>query len=102
MNISSLQLKFKNVLDKGYGLLIEKIQSYVLNTIPLWKNQIALALGLVKQKDTLDLQKDVSDATGKLLKQNSKILQNNTMKMQKYLLQIQILDVFLVVMGICI
>ena len=83
MNISSLQLKFKNVLDKGYGLLIEKIQSYVLNTIPLWKNQIALALGLVKQKDTSDLQKEVSNATGKLLKQNSKILQNNTVKMYK-------------------
>ncbi|MGM9977533.1 MAG: toxic anion resistance protein [Clostridium sp.] len=71
------------LLQEGDKALIEKIQSYVLNTIPLWKNQIALALGLAKQKDTLDLQKEVSDTTGKLLKQNSKILQNNTVKMYK-------------------
>ncbi|MGE5417151.1 MAG: toxic anion resistance protein, partial [Acidobacteriota bacterium] len=41
--------------------LVEKIQSSILNTIPLWKNQIVIAISLFRQKKALELQKDVTD-----------------------------------------
>lgn len=58
--------------------LAEKIQTSVLTTIPLWKNQMVLAISLVRQKKGLKLQKDVSDATNDLLLANAQMLEDAT------------------------
>ncbi|MCI4625565.1 MAG: toxic anion resistance protein [Candidatus Magnetoovum sp. WYHC-5] len=57
--------------------LVEKIQSSILNTIPLWKNQIVIALGLYKQQKALQLQREVSDTTNELLRKNAEMLKAN-------------------------
>jgi len=54
--------------------LVEKIQSSILTTIPLWKNQIIIAISLFRQKKTLELQKQVTDTTNELLMKNSELL----------------------------
>lgn len=74
------QIRF---LQSGNKALVDKIQSSILNTIPLWKSQIALALGIVKQKGALDLQKQVTETTNDLLKKNSEMLKTNTIEIAK-------------------
>ncbi|WP_085524334.1 toxic anion resistance protein [Tuberibacillus sp. Marseille-P3662] len=60
--------------------LIEKIQSSILTTIPLWKNQIALALTLFRQKKAVETQKQVSQTTNDLLLKNSEMLKTNSIE----------------------
>lgn len=54
--------------------LAEKIQSSILNTIPLWKHQIVIAITLIKQKQLLGVQKEISSATKNLLEKNAEML----------------------------
>lgn len=54
--------------------LAEKIQSSIFTAIPLWENQAAIAIALLRQKNTLDSQKLVSDSTNDLLAKNSEML----------------------------
>lgn len=54
--------------------LAEKIQSSINTAIPLWKNQIAIALTLLRQKDAVTAQRQVSETTNDLLKKNSEML----------------------------
>jgi uncharacterized protein YaaN involved in tellurite resistance len=56
--------------------LAEKIQSSILNTIPLWKNQMVMAISLLRQRQALDLQKQVSATTNELLKKNAEMLKD--------------------------
>ena len=58
--------------------LVEKIQSSLINTIPLWKNQIVIALGLTNSKAALEAQKSVTQATNDMLKKNSEMLKQGT------------------------
>lgn len=58
--------------------LVEKIQSSILNTIPLWKNQIIIAISLFRQKKALEVQKEVTDATNELLARNSEMLKQSS------------------------
>ena len=58
--------------------LVEKIQSSILTTIPLWKNQVVIAISLFRQKSALDLQKQVSEATNELLQKNAELLKENS------------------------
>ncbi|AMB99672.1 hypothetical protein AWM75_06610 [Aerococcus urinaehominis] len=58
-------------------LLAEKIQSSISTAIPLWRNQIALALALNKQKAALESQQAVSQATNQLLKENAQLLRQS-------------------------
>lgn len=74
------QIKLIQNNDK---LLVEKIQTTILNTIPLWKSQIVIAIGLYKQEGALKLQKEVSDTTNKLLTKNSEMLKQNTIEVAK-------------------
>lgn len=60
--------------------LVEKIQSSLINTIPLWKNQIVIALGLTNAKNALGAQKQVSEMTNEMLKKNSEILKQGTIE----------------------
>ncbi len=59
-------------------LLVDKIQTAVLSTIPLWKSQIVIALGLHRQKKVLEMQKNLTNATNELLTKNSELLRQNS------------------------
>ena len=63
--------------------LVEKIQSSIINTIPLWKNQIVIALGLTNAKNALNAQKQVTDITNEMLKKNSELLKQGTVEVAK-------------------
>lgn len=52
-------------------LMVEKIQSTIVNTIPLWKNQMVLALGVSHSNEAIRAQREVSDITNELLKKNA-------------------------------
>ena len=60
--------------------LVEKIQSSLINTIPLWKNQIVIALGLANSKSALGVQKAVTETTNDLLQKNSEMLKQGTIE----------------------
>jgi len=58
--------------------LIDRVQTAIYSTIPLWKNQMVIALGLSAQQQTLQMQRAVTDATNELLRRNAELLQQNT------------------------
>jgi uncharacterized protein YaaN involved in tellurite resistance len=60
--------------------LVEKIQSSIMTAIPLWKNQVAIALTLVRQRHALEAQKQVSKTTNDLLLKNAELLKTNTIE----------------------
>ena len=64
-------------------LMTEKIQSTLVNTIPLWKNQIVLALGISHSKEAMEAQKEVTDMTNTLLKKNAETLHQATVETAK-------------------
>ena len=64
-------------------LMAEKIQSTIVNTIPLWKSQMVLALGLAHSEAAVRAQREVSDMTNELLKKNAEILKTSTIETAK-------------------
>ena len=60
--------------------LAEKIQSSITTTIPLWKNQIAIAMTLLRQKDAVTAQRQVSETTNQLIQKNSEMLKISTIE----------------------
>ena len=64
-------------------LMTEKIQSTLVNTIPLWKNQIVLALGISHSKEAMEAQREVTDMTNALLKKNAETLHQATVDTAK-------------------
>ena len=60
--------------------LAEKIQSSITTTIPLWKNQIAIAMTLLHQKDAVTAQRQVSETTNQLIQKNSEMLKISTIE----------------------
>lgn len=66
------------LIQNGDTLMAEKIQSTINNTIPLWKNQMVLALGLAHSKAAVEAQREVSDLTNELLKKNAETLKTGT------------------------
>ncbi|HAP3843894.1 TPA: toxic anion resistance protein [Enterococcus faecalis] len=63
--------------------LAEKIQSSVNTAIPLWKNQVVIALTLLRQKDAVTAQRQVSETTNDLLKKNSEMLKISAIETAK-------------------
>jgi len=63
--------------------LVDKIQSSIVNAIPLWKNQIVIALGLANAQAALTVQKKVTDMTNDLLKKNSEMLKQGSIEIAK-------------------
>ena len=55
-------------------VMVEKIQSTIVNTVPLWKNQMVLALGAAHSAQAAEAQKKVSDMTNELLMKNAAAL----------------------------
>lgn len=68
------------LLQNNESELVEKIQSSLTNTIPLWKNQIVLALGISNSKQALDAQHALSNATNELLQKNSELLKQGSIE----------------------
>ena len=64
-------------------LMIEKIQSSLVNTIPLWKSQMVLALGLEHSKEATRAQQEVTELTNQMLKKNADILKTSTIETAK-------------------
>ena len=71
------------LLQNNDSLLVERIQSTIANTLPLWKNQMVLALGLHNSQEALKAQKAVTDMTNDLLKKNSETLKMGTIETAK-------------------
>lgn len=68
------------MLQSNESELVEKIQSSLINTIPLWKNQIVLALGINNAKQALGAQQSVTNLTNDMLKKNSEILKQGSIQ----------------------
>lgn len=63
--------------------LVERIQSAIYNTIPLWKNQMVIALGLTHQDKILKTQAAISSVTNELLRKNAEMLKSTTIETAK-------------------
>ena len=66
------------MLQNNDTLMVEKIQSSLVNTIPLWKSQMVLALGLENSRKATEAQSAVTQATNDLLKKNAEMLKMGT------------------------
>lgn len=62
------------MIQNNDNVMVEKIQTTLVNTIPLWKNQMVLALGIAHSTQAAQAQRQVSDITNALLKQNAEKL----------------------------
>ena len=71
------------LLQNNEAELVEKIQSSITNTIPLWKNQMVLALGISNAKHALKNQQAVSNLTNEMLKKNSETLKQGSIDIAK-------------------
>lgn len=71
------------LIQSANQALVEKIQSSITTAIPLWKNQVAIALTLLRQKDAVEAQKLVSKTTNDLLLKNAEMLKVNTLETAK-------------------
>ena len=71
------------LLQNNNALLVERIQSTLVNTLPLWKNQMVLALGLEHSKQAMKAQRAVTDMTNELLQKNAEALKMGTIETAK-------------------
>ena len=62
------------MIQNNDNVMVEKIQTTLMNTIPLWKNQMVLALGIAHSTEAAQAQRQVTDVTNALLKQNAEKL----------------------------
>ena len=66
------------LVQNNNTLMVEKIQTTLINTIPLWKSQMVLALGMANSKAAVEAQQAVSDTTNELLRKNAEVLKQTT------------------------
>ncbi len=64
-------------------MMVEKIQSTIVNTIPLWKSQMVLALGVTHAEQAAKAQREVSDMTNELLRKNAEVLKTASIESAK-------------------
>lgn len=64
-------------------MMAEKIQTTIVNTIPLWKNQMVLALGMAHSQQAMEAERAVTDATNELLRKNAAALKQGTIDIAK-------------------
>ena len=80
----ALQMAPQNrLVQSNEMLMIEKIQTTIVNTIPLWKSQMVLALGMANNEAALKAQSAVTDMTNELLKKNAEKLKQSTVEVAK-------------------
>ena len=71
------------LIQNNDTMMAEKIQSTIINTIPLWKNQMVLALGLAHSQQAMEAERAVTDMTNELLKKNAAALKQGTIETAK-------------------
>ena len=71
------------LIQNNDKVLIDRVQSALYNSIPLWKNQMVIALGLANQKKVLEMQHSVNEMTNDLLKKNAEMLKIGTIETAK-------------------
>ena len=71
------------LIQNNDRVVIDRVQSAIYHTIPLWKNQIVIALGLTHQRDVIAMQRELSDATNNLLRRNAEMLKQNSIDTAK-------------------
>ncbi len=68
------------LIQNNDSLMIEKIQTSIANTIPLWKSQMVLALGIAHSQQAMQAQREVTDLTNELLRKNSQMLKTGSIE----------------------
>ena len=68
------------LIQNNDSLMVEKIQTSLVNTIPLWKSQMVLALGMAHSKQAMEAQREVSDLTNELLRKNAELLKTGSIE----------------------
>jgi uncharacterized protein YaaN involved in tellurite resistance len=71
------------LIQNNDSLMVEKIQTSIVNTIPLWKAQMVLALGMNHAQQAMQAQREVTDMTNQLLKKNAETLKMGTIEIAK-------------------
>ena len=71
------------LIQNNNSIMSEKIQTTIVNTIPLWKSQMVIALGLTHSQQALKAQQQVTDITNELLKKNAEMLKVSTIETAK-------------------
>ncbi len=71
------------LIQNNDKVLIDRVQTAIYNTIPLWKSQMVIALGLSRQQQVLETQRAVSDTTNELLKRNAAMLKQTSVETAK-------------------
>ncbi|MCI6692017.1 MAG: toxic anion resistance protein [Clostridium sp.] len=71
------------LIQNNDSLMSEKIQSTIVNTVPLWKSQIVLALGVAHSSNAAKVQNEVTNMTNELLRKNAEILKTSTIETAK-------------------
>ena len=71
------------LIQSNDTMMAEKIQTTIVNTIPLWKNQMVLALGIAHSQQAMQTERAVTDATNELLKKNAATLKQGTIEIAK-------------------
>ena len=71
------------LIQSNDTMMAEKIQTTIVNTIPLWKNQMVLALGIAHSQQAMQAERAVTDATNELLNKNAATLKQGTIEIAK-------------------
>ena len=82
-NISIQMAPQIRMIQNNDQMMAEKIQTSLVNTIPLWKNQMVLAMGLQHSAKAMEAQRAVSDITNQMLKKNAELLKTSTLETAK-------------------
>lgn len=82
-NISIQMAPQIRLIQSSNQLMAEKIQTSLVNTIPLWKSQMVLALGIAHTQSAMEAQRAVTDLTNDLLRKNAEKLQTATIESAK-------------------
>lgn len=71
------------MIQNNDSLMVEKIQTSIVNTIPLWKSQMVLALSMHHSQQAMEAQREVTNMTNELLKKNADMLKIGTVEIAK-------------------
>ena len=82
-NVSLQMAPQIRMIQNNDTMLVEKIQSSIVNTIPLWKSQIVMALGISNSQNAMKAQREVTDLTNQMLKKNAEMLKMGTIDIAK-------------------
>lgn len=71
------------LIQNNDSLMVEKIQTSIVNTIPLWKSQMVLSLGMQHSRQAMEAQREVTNMTNELLKKNAETLKTGTVEIAR-------------------